>query len=157
MNGKNARPCFHNACVVLTGCALSLSAMGCFLLPMPPDGANEAESVIPLEAGLFDDVIDSLDPVEEEPIRELGDEPQEDLRAADAEDDGATLDDSIEETADLNDDGVIDDDDVDFFRSAFGSTGDQEADLAADLDGDGVVTLVDFQMLLTLAEGRDGD
>ena len=150
---KNVRLCCRNGCVLLTGCALSLSAMGCFLLPMPRDGEIEAESAVPVEVGLFEDVIDSLDPVVEEPIRDLGDEPEDDARAD--EDDGETLDDPIEESADLNGDGVIDDDDLELFRSAFGSIGDQETDLAADLDGDGKVTLVDFQILLTLAERQE--
>lgn len=150
---KNVRLCCRNACVLLTGCALSLSAMGCFLLPMPRDGEIEAESAVPVEVGLFEDAIDSLDPVVEEPIRELGDEMEDALRAD--EDDDQAFDEPIEESGDLNGDGVIDDDDLDLFRSAFGSTGDEEADLAADLDGDGRVTLVDFQILLTLAERQE--
>jgi hypothetical protein len=55
--------------------------------------------------------------------------------------------------ADLNGDGFIDDADVDRFQGNFGAGADDENfDPAADFDGDGQVTLVDFQMFLNLID-----
>ncbi len=144
MSDKNARRGCLNALMLLTGCGVALSATGCFLLPMPRDDAEQAEFAAPVEASLPDDSIDVLDPIVEEPIRELGDD--------------EPIDEPIEEiveqeSGDLNDDGLIDESDVEVFRTQFGNFSDQEENSPADLDGDGSVTLVDFQIFLTLAPG----
>ncbi len=60
--------------------------------------------------------------------------------------------------ADLNDDGVFDQNDENAFRDQFGSTAtDNGFDPSADFDGDGEITLVDFQMFLEFASDTRGD
>ncbi len=53
--------------------------------------------------------------------------------------------------ADFNSDGVLDSEDEAAFQSQFGNVdGDEDFNPVADLDGDGVISLVDFQMFLNL-------
>ncbi len=109
---------------------------GCFMQPPPPDRAIPDDTPDP-----FIDNFEIVEPVIEEPIREVGDEPvvEEDVEVP------------VEEFGDLNNDGVLDDSDLEAFRNSFGNFGDDELANSADLDGDGQVTLIDFQMFLTLA------
>ena len=136
----------HSLCLVMC-CAVALSGTGCWLLPPPsPDAGamslDEPDIDRPLEQA--DDPDDSffdepdelvLEPPVEEPIRPVG----------------TPVEDSIEESPDLTDDGVIDQEDIDAFSELFGSSEDEEDfNPAADFDDDGAVTLVDFQIFLEL-------
>ncbi|MEE9295117.1 MAG: dockerin type I domain-containing protein [Phycisphaerae bacterium] len=128
----------------LGGCVVVAGVMGCFLQPMPLDRETLSDSATPEERFIDDPV----DPVVEELIRPLGEfeaEPIEELE--EIEEIGEA---PVEGFADLNQDGLIDDEDIATFRQQFGNFTEQDEESSADLDGDGVVTLIDFQMFLTL-------
>lgn len=143
MRRESARPGFIRTIAVFSFAGLVLCATGCFLQPLPPDG-DQAFDGDPSVGQVLGDP-DEFAP--ENPVRTIGD--PEDIPP----DDGVDI--PIEEFGDLNEDGLIDDTDVELFTTQFGSASDDALASAADLDGDGAVTLVDFQMLLsTLATGE---
>ncbi len=127
--------------IVLIGLlSLSFCLTGCFGNLEPSVGA-----FVPFtgaDDGTIDDVLtpagDGLvEPPQENPIRPI-DEP------------------SVGQTADLSGDGVIDESDEAIFQAQFGLSSDDEGfEPAADFDGDGEVTLVDFQIFLRLLAGED--
>ena len=65
---------------------------------------------------------------------------------------------TMEEMADFDGDGVIDESDFETFRDLFGQQADDGSfNPAADFDGDGEVTLIDFQIFLELIASGDGE
>lgn len=132
----------HGLHAAVTGCIMLL-ASGCFLNRMP--SAEELEAPPPSRPSVVEDDRDNAtEPAIEEPIRPIDDE-ADDVEAAIP----------LDQFGDMNDDGILDDTDVELFRLAFGNFGDDEFVAAADFDGDGSVTLVDFQMFLNMTTGED--
>lgn len=110
----------------LLACIAALTLCGCFGPPPADPGADEPSPQQPVADDL------PLEPPVLEPVRPVG---------------------ARQETADLNDDGVIDNNDVDLFTGSFATAeGDEGFEPAADFDGDGVVTLIDFQIFLELLQ-----
>ena len=122
----------------LMTCGIALCVSGCFLNRMPDE-----QDLAPARPVMVDEAEETQEPAIEEPIRPIGDE--------DA--DEAIIEPPIEEFGDLNEDGVIDEADVEMFRLEFGQFDDEGS--AADFDGDGQVTLVDFQIFLTMTMGEE--
>lgn len=117
----------------LLACIAALSLCGCFGPPPSDPGADEPSPQQPVAddgAEPGDDL--PLEPPVLEPVRPVG---------------------ARQETADLNDDGIIDNNDVDVFTGSFAAAeGDEGFEASADFDGDGVVTLIDFQIFLELLQ-----
>lgn len=137
----------YRLCLLMC-CAVALSGTGCWLLAPPPSPSlglrslEEPEADFPLTPAeepddpFFDEPDDPpMEQPVEEPIRPVV----------------APIQEPIEWSADLTDDGVIDEGDIDAFSDLFGSSEDgEDFNPAADFDGDGEVTLVDFQIFLEL-------
>lgn len=137
----------HRSTFLLLLCVIALGATGCFLQPLPEDRSSDRAAP---------SVDAPSEPAVEEPIRDMDDEDVVD-DSDDGFDDDVPFDEidevPIEQFGDLNNDGVIDDEDIAAFRDQFGNFADDELAGAADLDGDGRVTLVDFQMFLSQTIG----
>jgi hypothetical protein len=114
----------------LFACFAALTLCGCFGPPPSETPEPGADQPVVDDPAPDDDL--PFEPPVLEPVRPVG---------------------ARQETADLNDDGFIDNDDVDTFAGSFAkSEGDDGFEPAADFDGDGVVTLVDFQIFLELLQ-----
>jgi len=112
-----------------------LAVAGCFgnivppNIPIPTPFEPPAEEPVPSAPDPGDQ---TDEPPMEEPIRPI-DDPE------------------IVESADLTDDGIVDQTDIETFRDLFGvGEGDDDWNAKADFDEDGSVTLVDFQIFLEL-------
>jgi hypothetical protein len=115
---------------LLLACLAVFTLCGCFG-PPPAD--------VP-EPGAEQPIGDDPEPIDEPPFEPPVLEP---IRPVGAR----------QETADLNSDGVIDNHDVEMFTGSFATgEGDDGFEPAADFDGDGKVTLVDFQIFLELLQ-----
>lgn len=145
MQANNTRSGFLRAFALLTGCAATLVVTGCFGRPPTTGEVRLPSNSVPLEQPTqpADDPIEArIPPVEipqelpiEEPIRPI--EPVEEP--------------TMEEMADFDGDGVIDENDFETFRDVFGQQADDGSfNPAADFDGDGEITLIDFQIFLEL-------
>ncbi len=136
----------RNLFTVLVPAVCMVFSTGCFA-PVPNEpaldsGDGGAAAILPADGVTPDDVAGDRDvidePAEENPIRPVD-----------------TVDEPIElpqqARADLDGDGVFTEDDEAAFQDQFGNTADDEDfNEDADFDGDGEITLVDFQMLLEL-------
>lgn len=125
-----------SVCVFSTGCFAPVAEE-----PPAPQGLDDGSAIRPADdvredEGNFD--------VVEEPV-------ENPLR-----DDEPVVDAPPQARADLNDDGTFDEEDQQAFRDQFGSTADDDDfDPAADFDGDGEITLIDFQMFLEFASDNN--
>ena len=133
MQRESTRLGFIRSTAMLLAAGFALCATGCFLLPPPPDNNLNTDGDPSVGQNLGDP--DELAP--ENPVRAI-DDPQDEV------------DIPVEEFGDLNGDGLIDETDVDLFTTQFGAASDDALAAAADLDGGGTVTLVDFRMFLAL-------
>jgi Dockerin type I domain len=137
--------------VCLLACFGTLAvSSGCFMQPAGRGSTSDRELPTDNNTSSHDTATDDAvisEPTVEEPIRAPGDDVVDELVAEPIDDPNLV---PIEEFGDLNADGVIDDDDVAAFSTAFGNFTDDALTEAADFDGDGRVTLVDFQMYLTM-------
>lgn len=131
-------------------CIVACSTMGCFLQP-PPSNPDTIKTPEPTAEQPIDPEPDEpAEPVIDEPLRQL-EEPMDDLTEDEVEEQ------PTEPSADFNGDGTIDEDDIEIFRAQFGAVADDDSELVADLDGDGMVTLLDFQILISLITPEDAE
>lgn len=154
MRTGNARLGYLRTTAMLTGAVLCMGVAGCFTQPMPLDSGSAPNADPPAEQGLDNPV----EPAVENPIRPVGGDGGDvaaDPPASAPDSPADNVDIPVEEFGDLNNDGLIDDVDVELFRNEFGNASDGALVQAADFDGDGAVTLVDFQIfLMSLARGE---
>jgi len=135
---------------LMLACGLFLPTLwGCFG-PPPGPMVSDGDSAVGRPIDAVDGSVPDLptEPPMEEAIRPV----DEDL-GTDQGSDPVVSEPAGVEGADLTDDGVIDENDIDAFAGLFGSSSGADAaefNPAADFDGDGSITLVDFQMFLDL-------
>ena len=132
-------------------CVAAAGVMGCFLQPVPPDVDSLSD------VGAFEErqAGELTEQAIEEFVRPIGDLDEDFVDDAEEADDLEVLEE--EGFGDLNADGQFAAEDIARFQEDFGNFAAQDEGSAADLDGDGVVTLVDFQMFLDLVAPQEAE